>query len=1056
VSSAPEPGETAAAEGGERGISGPFIRRPVGTTLLTVGLTLAGMVAFRQLPISALPQVDYPTIVVSTFYPGASAETMASSITAPLERQFGQMPSLAQMTSVSSATSSQITLQFTLDRNIDAAQQDVQAAINAASSVLPANLPSPPTYSKSNPADVPILTLSVTSDTLPLPKVNDYADSILAQKISQVSGVGLVTLGGAQKPAVRLRVDPRALSGTGLTLEDVRSIVAAANINAAKGTLDTPRQEYTLATDDQLTTADAYAPLVLAYKNGAPLRLRDVAQAIDGVENEQLAGWANGHRAIILNVQRQPGANVIAVADRVKALLPQLEAYLPQGVKVTILTDRTETVRASVQDVEFTLCLTILLVVLVIYVFLRNVRATSIPSVTVPLSLIGTFGLMYLLGYSLNNLSLMALTISTGFVVDDAIVMIENISRYIEEGEKPFQAALKGAGQIGFTIVSLTVSLVAVLVPLLFMTGLIGRLFREFAVTLALAIGVSALLSLTLTPMMCAWILRPEPPPEQRGRFYAWSERTFDRVIAAYGRGVDWVLDHQPLTLAITIGTFVLTVILALAIPKGFFPVQDTGLLTGITEADPNVSFERMGQLQQEVGQLILQDPDVASVASFIGSDGTNPTTNSGRLSVALKPREDRKSTATQIIARLQEKLAGVAGISTYLQAVQDLQIETRASRTPYQYTVEDADPAELASWAPRLLEKLKKLPQLKSVATDQLGNGPTTVLSIDRETASRLGISTQVIDDTLYDAFGQRQVSIIFTQLNLYRVILEVEPQDARGPRALDQIYVRSLTGNPVPLSAVVTRVDSTAPLTVNHQGQFPSVTLSFDVAPGYALGSAVQAIRQATQEIGLPRGMNVGFQGTAQEFRDSLANEPILVLAALITVYIVLGVLYESYIHPVTILSTLPSAGVGALLALMACGMEFDVIALIGIVLLIGIVKKNAIMMIDFALEAERDQGLSPRESIKKACLLRFRPIMMTSFAALLGGLPLALESGTGSELRRPLGVSIVGGLLISQVLTLYTTPVIYLYMERLGRWVASRRKPRPSPVTPEAAPS
>ena len=1049
--------DVAAPEGSERGISGPFIRRPVGTTLLTVGLTLAGMVAFRQLPISALPQVDYPTIVVSTFYPGASAETIASSITAPLERQFGQMPSLAQMTSVSSATSSQITLQFTLDRNIDAAQQDVQAAINAASSVLPQNLPSPPTYSKSNPADVPILTLSVTSDTLPLPKVNDYADSILAQKISQVSGVGLVTLGGAQKPAVRLRVDPLALSGTGLTLEDVRSIVVAANINQAKGTLDTPRQEYTLATDDQLTTADAYGPLVLAYKNGAPLRLRDVAQAIDGVENEQLAGWANGHRAIILNVQRQPGANVIAVADRVKALLPQLEAYLPQGVKVTILTDRTETVRASVKDVEFTLVLTIFLVVLVIYVFLRNVRATSIPSVTVPLSLIGTFGLMYLLGYSLNNLSLMALTISTGFVVDDAIVMIENISRYIEEGESPFQAALKGAGQIGFTIVSLTVSLVAVLVPLLFMTGLIGRLFREFAVTLALAIGVSAILSLTLTPMMCAWILRPEPPLGQRGRFYAWSERTFERVIAAYGRGVDWVLNHQPLTLAATIGTFVLTVILAVAIPKGFFPVQDTGLLTGITEADPSVSFDRMGQLQTQVSQLILEDPDVASVASFIGADGTNPTTNSGRLSVALKPQEERKSSATQIITRLQEKLAGVAGISTYLQAVQDLQIETRASRTPYQYTVEDADPAELAAWAPRLLERLKALPELKSVATDQLGNGSTTVLSIDRETASRLGVSTQAIDDTLYDAFGQRQVSIIFTQLNLYRVILEVDPKDARGPRALDQLYVRNVAGTAaVPLSAVVTRVDSTAPLTVNHQGQFPSVTLSFDVAPGHSLGSAVQAINRATAQLGAPRGMNVQFMGTAQEFRDSLANEPILVLAALITVYIVLGVLYESYIHPVTILSTLPSAGVGALLALMVCGMEFDVIALIGIVLLIGIVKKNAIMMIDFALEAEREEGPSPRESIKKACLLRFRPIMMTSFAALLGGLPLALGTGTGSELRRPLGVSIVGGLLISQVLTLYTTPVIYLYMERLGRWVARRRKPRPSPVAPEAAPS
>jgi multidrug efflux pump len=1030
-------------------ISQPFIQRPVGTTLLTVGLTLAGVVAFRQLPISALPQVDYPTIVVSTTFPGASADTMASSVTAPLERQFGQIPSLALLTSVSSASSSQITVQFTLDRNIDAAQQDVQAAINAASNVLPANLPSPPTYSKSNPADVPILTLAITSDTLPLPKVNDYADSILAQKISQVSGVGLVTLGGAQKPAVRVRVDPQALAGTGLTLEDVRSALMAANINAPKGTLDTPRQEYTLATDDQLSNAESFAPILLAYKNGSPLRLQDVARPIDGVENAQLAGWANDQRAIILNVQRQPGANVIAVADRVKALLPQLEANLPQGLHVSILSDRTETVRASVKDVEFTLVLTIGLVVLVMFVFLRNLRATSIPSVTVPLSLVGTFGCMYLLGYSLNNLSLMALTISTGFVVDDAIVMIENISRYIEEGEPPFQAAIKGAGQIGFTIVSLTVSLVAVLVPLLFMTGLIGRLFREFAVTLALAIGVSALLSLTLTPMMCAWILKPEPPADQRGRFYAWSERTFERIIAAYGRGVDWVLLHQPLTLAITIGTFLLTLILALAIPKGFFPVQDTGLLTGVTEAGPDVSFERMSQLQQRAVDLIRQEPEVAAVASFIGADGTNPTTNSGRLSVSLKPRDERKATVTQIIARLQSKLAGLEGISVYLQAVQDLQIETRASRTPYQFTLEDADPAELAEWAPRLLDKLRSTPELKSVATDQLGQGPVTLLNIDRDTASRLGISTQAIDDTLYDAFGQRQVSIIFTQLNLYRVILEVDTDLARGTGGLDQIYVRNASGSPVRLSAVVNRVDTTAPLTVNHQGQFPSVTLSFDTAPGYSLGAAVKAIRRATDEVGMPRGINTGFQGTAQEFRDSLASEPLLVLAALITVYIVLGVLYESYIHPVTILSSLPSAGVGALLALMVNGMEFDVISLIGIVLLIGIVKKNAIMMIDFALEAERAEGLTPAESIKKACLLRFRPIMMTTFAALLGGFPLALGSGTGSELRRPLGVSIVGGLLISQVLTLYTTPVIYLYMERFGRWVASRRrKARPEP--------
>ncbi|HET6980638.1 MAG TPA: multidrug efflux RND transporter permease subunit [Myxococcaceae bacterium] len=1036
-------------------ISEPFIKRPVGTTLLTVGLTLAGMVAFRQLPIAALPQVDYPTILVSTTFPGASAQTMAASVTAPLERQFGQIPSLAQMTSVSSATSSQITLQFTLDRSIDAAQQDVQAAINAASSVLPANLPAPPTYSKSNPADVPILTLAITSDTLPLPQVNDYADSILAQKISQVSGVGLVTLGGAQRPAVRVQVNPEALSGTGLTLEDVRAALVAANINAPKGTLDTPRQEYTLQTDDQLMDAKSFAPVVLAFVNGAPLRLQDVARPVDAVENAQLAGWANEQRAIILNVQRQPGANVIQVADRVKALLPQLEVSLPQGIHVSIISDRTETVRASVKDVEFTLVLTIFLVVAVIYVFLRNLRATTIPGITVPLSLIGTFGLMYLLGYSLNNLSLMALTISTGFVVDDAIVMIENISRYIEEGESPFQAAIKGAGQIGFTIISLTVSLVAVLVPLLFMTGLIGRLFREFAVTLALAIGVSAILSLTLTPMMCAWILKPEPPPDQRGRFYAWSERTFERVIAAYGRGVDWVLRHQPLTLAITIGTFVLTVVLAFAIPKGFFPVQDTGLITGITEADPGVSFARMSQLQQQVVQVVLQDPDVASVASFIGADGTNPTTNSGRISITLKPRDDRRQNATQIIARLQPKLGEVTGIAVYLQAVQDLQIETRQSRTAYQYTLEDADPGELATWAPTLLKKLRSLPELKNVATDQLGNGPVTLVAIDRDTASRLGITAQAIDDTLYDAFGQRQVSTIFTQLNLYRVILEVDPALARGPHALDRIYVRNASGGVAPLSAVVQRIETTAPLTVNHQGQFPSVTLSFDVAPGYSLGAAVKAIRQAKDEIGMPRGVNAGFQGTAQEFRDSLANEPILVLAALITVYIVLGVLYESYIHPITILSTLPSAGVGALLALMLCGMEFDIVALIGIVLLIGIVKKNAIMMIDFALEAEREEKLTPMESIKKACLLRFRPIMMTSFAALLGGLPLALEGGTGSELRKPLGVSIVGGLLISQVLTLYTTPVIYLYMERLGRWLGARRQRRKFQSAPEGVP-
>ncbi len=1036
-------------------ISEPFIRRPVGTTLLMVGLTLAGLVGFRALPISALPQVDYPTILVSTTLPGASADTMASSVTTPLERQFGQMPSLNQMTSVSSQGSSQITLQFELDRNIDSAEQDVQAAINAASNLLPRTLPAPPTYSKANPADTPVLTLSVSSPTLPLPSVDDYADSILAQKISQVSGVGMVTLNGGQKPAVRVQVDPEALAGTGLSLEDVRAALVAANVNQPKGTIEGARQEFTLATDDQLQTAAAFRPLVLAYRNGAPLRLQEVANVIDGVENSQLAGWANHEPAVILNVQRQPGANVINVAERVKALLPQLEANLPQGMQVKILSDRTETVRASVEDVEMTLVLTIALVVGVIYIFLRSLRATAIPAVALPLSIIGTFGVMALLGYSLDNLSLMALTISTGFVVDDAIVMVENISRYIEQGKKPYEAAILGAKQIGFTIISLTVSLIAVLIPLFFMGGVIGRLFREFAVTLAVAIGVSAVLSLTLTPMMAAYLLRPEPKEEERNAFQRASERAFEWTLHGYERGLRVVLGHPRTTLAVTVATVLFTVGLALVIPKGFFPQQDTGALLGVTEAPPDVSFTRMSQLQQQAAAVVLADPDVESVASFIGADGTNATTNSGRLSVSLKPRSERDASADEIIRRLQSGLAEVADLSVYLQSVQDLQIDNRLSRTQFQYTLEDADPAQLAEWGPKVLQKLQGLPQLKDVASDQQASGLTTVLTIDRDTAARLGVSTQAIDDTLYDAFGQRQVSTIFTQLNLYRVILEVKPELKQDPSALERIYVRSAAGNAVPLSAFVKFTNAVAPLTVVHQGQFPAVTLSFNVAPGVALGQATAAIEAAVAELSPPSGLHGSFQGAAKAFGEALASEPLLILAALIAVYIVLGVLYESFIHPITILSTLPSAGVGALLALMVCGTELSVIALIGIILLIGIVKKNAIMMIDFALEAERERHLSPRDSIFEACLLRFRPIMMTTMAALLGGLPLALATGTGSELRRPLGITIVGGLLLSQLLTLFTTPVVYLYMERLSAWLNRRRKgtaePAPAGVEP-----
>ena len=1095
--------------------SRPFIMRPVATALLMAAILLVGIVSYTQLPVSALPQVDYPTIQVVTFYPGASPDVMATTVTAPLERQFGELQGLSQMTSTSSGGTSVIVLQFNLSLNIDVAEEEVQSAISASQSYLPSNLPVPPVYSKTNPADAPVLTLAITSNSMPLSQVEDLVDTRLAPKISQLSGVGLVSISGGQKPAVRIRVNPVALSSYGINLEDVRTALIQTSVNAAKGNFDGPRQDYQIDANDQIIGSTGYRGVVVAYRNGAPVMLTDVAEIVDGVENNKQAAWMNQTPAVILNIQRQPGANTISVVESIKRLLPQLETNLPAAIQVTTLTDLTTAIQASVSDVEFELMLTIALVVMVIFLFLRTLSATIIPSIAVPLSLVGTFAAMYALGYSLDNLSLMALTISTGFVVDDAIVMIENISRYIEEGKPPLEAALKGAQQIGFTILSLTVSLIAVLIPLLFMGDVVGRLFREFAVTLAVTIVVSAVVSLTLTPMMCSRILRHEPG-KQQGRFYQASERAFASMIAFYGRTLKFVLRHQTSTLLVALCTLLLTVFLYILIPKGFFPVQDTGVIQGISQAPESISFQAMAERQRELAKVILEDPAVESLSSFIGADGTNTTLNSGRMSINLKPLSQRSISAADLVRRLQSNLQKVQGISLYMQPVQNITVDDRVSRTQYQYTLEDSDANELNEWTNRFVAKLKTLPELEDVATDQQTHGLAVSLVIDRVTASRLGIAPSTIDNTLYDAFGQRQINTMYTQLNQYHVILEVQPQFQRGANVLRDLYIQanassgtsgpgatssfSSTGsstagsnatttsvlytpssgvltpplnalsptsrsagsgsgsslntttsstmsNAVPLSAFTHFQTATEALSINHQGQFPSVTVSFNLAPNASLGSAITAIDKAQRDMHMPASMQADFQGTAASFRNSLSNEVLLILAALVTVYIVLGVLYESFIHPVTILSTLPSAGVGALLALMLFHQDLSVVAIIGIILLIGIVKKNGIMMVDFALDAERQHGKNATDAIYEASLLRFRPIMMTTMAALLAGIPLAFGAGIGSEMRRPLGIAMVGGLLLSQALTLYTTPVIYIFFDRLGqRFSGSRSRENP----------
>ncbi len=1012
-----------------------FILRPVATTLLMVAIMLSGVLAFRFLPVSALPEVDYPTIQVQTFYPGASPDVMTSSVTAPLEVQLGQIANLNQMNSVSSAGSSVITLQFSLAISLDVAEQEVQAAINAAGNLLPSDLPAPPVYAKVNPADAPVLTLGLTSETMPLRDVQELADTRLAQKISQLPGVGLVSLAGGQRPAVRIQADPRKLAAYGLNLDDLRTTLGNANVNTPKGDFDGPSRAYTVNANDQIGSADGYRSLIVAYKNGAPVRLSDVASVVNGTENDRLAAWMNAAPAIIVNIQRQPGANVIDVVDRVKALLPELQASLPSSIDVKVLTDRTTTIRASVNDVEYELALSVVLVVLVIFVFLRSTRATLIPSLSVPLSLVGTLGVMYLFGFSLDNLSLMALTIATGFVVDDAIVVIENISRYMEAGDAPLEAALKGSEQIGFTIISLTVSLIAVLIPLLFMGDVVGRLFREFSITLATTILISAFVSLTLVPMACAKLLKPVSAVHENA-FQRASHDFFEWVIRGYGRALAWVLDRQGLMLAVAVATFALTVALYVVIPKGFFPVQDTGLIQAITEASQSVSYASMARRQQELADIVLKDPDVDSLSSFIGVDGTNATPNVGRMLINLKPHDRRGADITTIIERLEKSAASLPGITLYMQPVQDLTIDGTVSRTQYQFVLQDANADELAQWTPRLVDRLRTLPQLADVASDLSDNGLAVFVDIDRDQAARFGITPATVDNALYDAFGQRIVSTIYTTSSQHRVILEATPSLQETLRSLSSLYLPNSTGGaPIPLSVVAgTRVD-TAPLQITHMGQFPATTLSFNLAPGASLGEAVDAIQQAETGMGMPASVITTFQGAARAFQASLSNQLFLVLAAVVTVYIVLGVLYESFVHPVTILSTLPSAGIGALVALMMAGQDLTIISIIGIILLIGIVKKNAIMMIDFALDAQRNEGRTPREAIYQACLLRFRPILMTTLAAILGALPLMLGTGVGSEIRHPLGVTIVGGLLVSQLLTLFTTPVIYLWFDRVS---------------------